>query len=125
MTRIAVLLVLIASLGACGSVSNGLSRLNPFSGGKARNQQLEIDGVRFRARARGDSADKRDITITVRPVAVNPVGAVEAGVYEATKYCLLTYGGSDTEWTIGPDTPLSQIPLEDDTFTMRGRCTQP
>lgn len=125
MTRIAVLLVLTTALGACGTLSNGISSLNPFGGGKARNQQMVIDGVRFRARARPSSEDKRDITITIKPVAVNPEGAVEAGRYEATKYCLLTYGGSDTDWIIGPDTPLSQIPLEDDTFTMHGRCTQP
>ncbi len=60
----------------------------------------------------------------VSPVAVDPDGAREAGRYQATRYCLLTYGGSDKEWTIGPDLPIEELPVDGDTLTLQGRCTQ-
>ena len=122
--RIFILLVLILGTTAgCARVQGGLGRLG-IGAGAAKRSQVEIEGTRFRARANADSADRRAVTITVTPVAVNPDGAREAGRYEATKYCLLTYGGSDTEWTVSPDQPIEELPVADDTLTLQGRCIQ-
>jgi len=122
--RIFILLALTLSVTAsCARVQGGLGRLG-IGQGAANRAQVEIEGTRFRARSNADSADKRAITVTVTPVAVNPAAALEAGRYEATKYCLLTYGGSDTEWTIGPDQPVDGLTVVDDTITLQGRCTQ-
>ena len=121
--RIFVLIALVLTLTACSRVQGGLGRLGVGSGA-AKRTQVEIDGTRFKARANTSSGDKRLIDITVTPVAVNPDAAREAGRYEATKYCLLTFGGSDTEWIIGPDLPIDELPVDGDTLTLQGRCTQ-
>jgi len=122
MLRITLILALLAGTGACSRIGDGLDRIG-FGGG-AKRAQTVFDGVRFRSRLSTDSDDKRAMTITVTPFAVNPEAALEAGRYKATVYCLRTYGGSDTEWQVGPDTPLDALPVTDDTITLRGRCIQ-
>ena len=123
MMRIVILCLLAFSLTACARLQGGLGRIG-LGKGSASRAQVEIEGTRFRARASADRADRREVTITVSPVAVDPEGAKEAGRYQATRYCLLTFGGSDTEWTIGPDQPIEELPVEGDTLTLQGRCTQ-
>ncbi len=124
MTRILVLFALILGLASCGLVRNTAGRLG-VGGGSAKRASVEAEGVRFRARASASREDRRSVTVTVTPFAVNPEASLEAGRYQATRYCLLTYGGSDTEWIIGPDAARDQLPVSDDTVTLQGRCTQP
>lgn len=114
MARLLILLALITATAACDRIQN----LRPGS------SRAEFDGVRFRAKLSTPTDDKRDILITVTPVAVNPEAALEAGRYEATKYCLNRYGGSDTAWTVGPDQPVEDLQVTDDTITLRGRCAE-
>jgi hypothetical protein len=123
MTRFLILGLVALSLAGCSRIQNGIGSLG-FGGAKANRSQVEVQGVRFHARASADKADKRDIAITVSPFAVDPEAALEAGRYQATRYCLLTYGGSDTVWTVGPDSPRESLPIDGDTVTLQGRCTQ-
>lgn len=123
MLRNLVLLSVILALTGCSVIRGGAARLG-IGSGAAKRAQVEVDGTRFRARANADSADRRMFAITVTPVAVNPEAALGAARYEATRYCLLTFGGSDTEWTVGPDLPIAELPVADDTLTLQGRCTQ-
>ena len=123
MLRNLVLLSFILVFTGCSVIRGGAGRLGIGSGATKR-AQVEVDGTRFRARANADGADRRLLSITVTPVAINPEAAREAGRYEATKYCLLTYGGSDTEWIVGPDLPIEELPVADDTLTLQGRCIQ-
>ena len=44
---------------------------------------------------------------------------VARGRYRATVYCLRRFGSSETAWAIGPDTPLDQLPITDDSVTLR------
>jgi hypothetical protein len=90
-----------------------------------QNRAVTFEGIRFNADVRGSGEEGRDMVITVRPASVNVGAALEAGRYEAVKYCLRNFGGSDAEWQIGPDTPPEQITVTDDTITLVGRCTQP
>ncbi len=122
MLRIFLLGILMLTLASCGLIRNTAGSLG-VGRASASRAQVEINDTRFRARAHPEAEDKRSFAVTVSPVAVDPTAAMEAGRYQATRYCLLTYGGSDTDWTIGPDTPLSQLPVADDTATLRGRCT--
>ncbi len=120
-----VLLLLIATFGvsSCGVVRNATGAIGIGQGGK-KKARIEVDGVTYRARARTERGDKRLIMVTANPFASNPDAAVEAAVYEATRYCILTFGGSDIEWTIGPDTPVEQLPVDGNSVTLSGRCSQ-
>lgn len=100
-----------ASLAACGP------RLND-------PRKPEFDGQRFSARLTATRDNPRDFTVVVSPASGNVPAAQEAGRYEATKYCLQTFGGSDTVWTVGPDLPVEQVTVAGDAITMTGRCTQ-
>lgn len=123
MLRLGLILGLVLTLASCGVVRNTAGAIGV--GGSATNRtDVEEDGVRFRARTTAEREDKRDFAATASPFAINPEGAVRAARYQATRYCILTYGGSDTEWVVGPDTPLDQLTIVDDTVTLEGRCTQ-
>ncbi len=121
--RIVVLLALILGLASCGLARNVGGRLG-FGSGSATRAAVESEGIRFRARASANREDRRSFVVSASPFAANPEASVAAARYQATRYCLLTYGGSDAEWTIGPDTPVDQLPVTDDTVTLQGRCTQ-
>ena len=123
MNRIFILGLIALSVTACSKLQGGLSNLG-VGGGSVKRAHVEIDGTRYKAKANTTKGAPRDFTISVTPAAANPAGAVEAGRYEATRFCLLTFGGSDKEWTVGPDTPIRNIPISDNTMTLRGRCTQ-
>ena len=79
--------------------------------------------MRYRTKVAVDSDDKRDFTVTVNPVG-NVVNAQEAGRYQATVYCLRTFGGSDTEWIAGPDVAPQDARISDNALVLKGRCTQ-
>jgi len=123
MTRLILLCALALSLTACSKLQGAAGAVGVGSG-SAKRAHLEIDGVRYKAKAKADSDDKREFAVTVTPFGGNPEAALKAGRYEATRYCLLTYGGSEKEWILGPDTPLSQLPISDNSVTITGRCTQ-
>lgn len=123
MARLMIFVLMAISLTACGKVRDGLGGLGLGSGSPNRAQMI-VDGVKYKAKAHTERSDRRAFTITITPAAGNPGAAQEAGRYEATRYCLLTYGGSDAEWTVGPDTPVDQLRVVDNTLTLQGRCTQ-
>ena len=61
-------------------------------------------------------------SFTCRSVDIN--NALEAGRFEANKYCIRGYGSSDIAWTAGPDRAVEEIQIVDDTLTLAGRCVQ-
>lgn len=115
--------LVVLTLSACARVQNVANNLVPGQSGASRSK-VEINDRRFRARATADRNDSRNFSVSVTPVSVDPEAALEAGRYQATRYCLLTFGGSDTEWRIGPDTPLEGLGVQNDTVVLEGRCTQ-
>lgn len=112
-------LSLLASCGVIQSTFGGIGG----GAGSAKRASVQINQIRFRTRAVVDRADPRAFTVTATPVAADPATALEAARYQATRYCLLTYGNSDKEWVIGPDTPLSQVPVDGNALALTGRCT--
>lgn len=111
-----VALIALMALPAC-------DRLMPDRA--LRTKHVEFDGLRFKAKADDVSEDKRDFTITVQNVSRNIPAALEAGNFEAVKYCLGLFGGSDAEWTTGPDQDPETVSVsENDTLTLSGRCTK-
>jgi uncharacterized protein YceK len=82
------------------------------------------DGQYYSAKARNTGDDKHDFTVTVRPVSNGLEGARQAGHHEGTKYCIRQYGVSSIDWTVGPDTPDTQLAFDDSTLTFVGRCVE-
>jgi hypothetical protein len=123
MMRVVLLLALVLATASCGAVRNTAGALGVGSSAAGRTT-LETNGVRYRARTTADREDRRSFTSSAGPTSPSLEGAVEAAVYQATRYCLLTFGGSDTEWITGPDTAPENLPLDGDLVTLTGRCTQ-
>ncbi len=121
MIRIALMLLVIASVAGCGRL--GLDRIGTGSAAGVKRNNATIEGVRYRSQVSVDSEDKRDFTITVTPVG-NVRNAQEAGRYQSTVYCLRTFGGSDTEWIAGPDVEPQDAQISDNSLLLKGRCTQ-
>ena len=119
MMRIALLLLLIAGTAACGRLGNVATGLGAGAAGAKRNTTT-IEGVRYRSRVNTSNEDRRSFSITVSP-AVNPEAAKAAGRYQATVYCLRNYGGSDTDWAVGPSDPAQ---ISDNALLLSGRCSQ-
>lgn len=110
------------TLASCGVARNVAGSVG--GGGSARGpNSVEINGIKFRSKLDIDGEEKRDLTITVRPVVADPEAAQEAGRYRATFYCLKKFGSSDTDWTVGPDIPPDQMTIVDDSTTLRGSCS--
>ncbi|TNF63529.1 MAG: hypothetical protein EP307_04910, partial [Rhodobacteraceae bacterium] len=58
-----------------------------------RDETILFDGQAFRAKASAvDKDDLRTFTATISPVSASLEGAIEAGRYEGTKYCIANYG---------------------------------
>lgn len=107
MVRTVVILGLIAALVAgCGS----------------RRDRIAFDGQFFRSNASRVDGDRQQIVVTVRPVSASFAGALDAGRYEATRYCIANYGNSAVDWVLGPDQEPSTYRIENDTLVLRGAC---
>lgn len=122
MGRIVIMLLVIVSVAGCGRL--GLDRIGSgASTAGAKRNTVDINGVRYRSKVSVDSEDKRDFTINVSP-AGNVVNAQEAGRYQATVYCLRTFGGSDKDWVLSPDVEPQEARISDNGLVLQGRCTQ-
>lgn len=123
MIRTTLLLTLCASLGACGLFGNR----NP-----ARNADTE-NQLPFRAKLNSDDADARNFIVSVdlgarrqpeasdEPLTVDDLR--ESARFEATKYCILAFGGSDIDWVIDPQTDDWALNQQGDVLNFEGRCT--
>jgi hypothetical protein len=87
-----------------------------------RQDRFAFDGQYFRSSAARVEGDRRQIVISVRPASASLQGAVEAGRYEATRYCIENYGNSAVDWVVGPDQDLGSYRVENDTLVLRGAC---
>lgn len=67
-------------------------------------------------------ADRRNFTIRVRAGGASIDRVRESVRFEATGYCLATFGGSDTRWAIDPATGDWAFTRSGQDITFRGRC---
>ena len=123
MSKILISVCVALSLTGCAQIQGGLGAAGLGQGSAVRSVTL-IDGVQYRAKTTKNKENPRLFSINVNPISANPDAAKEAGRNAATRYCLLTFGGSDTDWISGPDAPLSELLTDGENLTMRGRCTQ-
>ncbi|MEM8823932.1 MAG: hypothetical protein AAGF30_10020 [Pseudomonadota bacterium] len=125
-------IVLVASLAlsGCGiarSLGDGVSSLVrplPGIGGPSvRRGVVEVSGIRFRTRVTATSEDRRSFNTSTPGAVQAPQAAAEAGRTQAITYCLRTFGGSQIQWTVGPDVEPEDIVLDEaGTLILAGRC---
>lgn len=84
--------------------------------------RLSFGGVYFKTQTRKLDADPRQFFVIVDQATRSLDSALQAGAYEGTKYCIPNYGTSRIRWTVGPDTPPSQLRVTDNAITMAGAC---
>ncbi len=94
--------------------------LSACAGKKA--DRIAFDGQFFRASAKKVDKQRLNFEVTVRPVSASLEGARAAGAYEATRYCVGTFGTSDIEWTNGPDAEDGTLRISNDRLLLTGRC---
>lgn len=70
--------------------------------------------------AKGD--DRRNIAVRVRADGASVPQVRESVRFPATRYCLTTFGGSDTRWTLDPRTGDWAYTREGGEMVFTGRC---
>ena len=135
--RAAISAFVLLALSGCGGLdsltgSSGLDSLGGSSGFDSLGGSSGFGGtgtgtpsapLEFRASLqRGE--DRRDFTVRARAGGAT-VGQVRESVrFQATRYCLPTYGSSDTEWTIDRDTGDWAFTRDGADMIFSGRCTE-
>lgn len=100
-------------LALCGGVLAGCT---------SAEDRILFDGQFYNAKLRKVERQLDTFVVTVRPVSKSLQGAREAGLYEATVYCINAFGSSDIIWTVGPEAPEENLGIDKDTLTLQGRC---
>lgn len=112
MFRIVVIIGLTLVLSGCAAVRDR------FSG----TSRATAAALPFKAAlVRGDDPRLVQVAVTA-PVGTSVDAMRESARYQATVYCLRTYGNSDTDWTIDPATGDWAFTRAADTAIFRGRC---
>ena len=107
-------LVILGVLAGCASIQNGTRALS--------GERQAFDGQYYSARVSEDEARPERFVVSVGNLDRGLAGAVEAGRYEATRYCIEVDGTSRVRWTVGPDTDPAQLRIADDTLVFQGEC---
>ena len=106
MNRIIPMILMAALVAGCGN----------------DDDRIAFDGEYFRMKVKKVDKQRDVFTVQVRDVSKSLDGARQAARYAGNAYCVETYGSSDIEWTIGPDTPAEDLTIVDDTLTFQGVC---
>jgi hypothetical protein len=84
--------------------------------------RVAFDGVYFRSNASKVDKKRDQFEVTVSPASSSLEGAREAGRYEATRYCIGTFGTSNIDWVQGPDAEAGTLRISGDKLLLRGAC---
>jgi len=108
MGHVVVMLGLCMALGACVKTTD----------------RILFNGVFYKAKSKAaDKNDRQNFVVTVPRVDRGFDGAVQAGAYEARRYCIENFGTSEIIWAQGPDGATQRsIPVEGNKITFTGRC---
>lgn len=107
--RIVLFAVLAFSLSGCSQLWS------------ANGEGVAAQTLPYRASLqRGE--DRRDFTVTVRAPGAT-VGQVRESVrFQATRYCLPTYGSSEAEWSLDQSTDDWAFARAGENMVFTGRC---
>ena len=112
MVRAVIMLSVLLAVASCGL----------FGGfGNASNRAETENTLPFKAKL--SKGEGRAYSVAVAHKGSGVAELRESVRFEATKYCLLTFGGSDAEWQIDPASQDWAFTQDGDTLTFRGECT--
>lgn len=106
-----LILSLAATVTSCG-------RLGIGNGSKRAETERELP---FKAKLK--KGEERAFTVSVANKGAGVAQVRESVRFEATKYCLLTFGGSDAEWQISPVSKDWAFTQDGDKLVFNGKCT--
>ncbi|MCY4180964.1 MAG: hypothetical protein OXC60_20485 [Litoreibacter sp.] len=108
MLRGTVLVLMIATLAACGG----------------RNSVQRADApVELPFKAKLSKSEERAFSVSVEHEGKGLDELRESVRFEATKYCLGTFGGSDADWLIDPATNDWAFKQDGSRLIFNGECT--
>jgi hypothetical protein len=81
-----------------------------------------FDGFTFSTKVGKVDRQLDEFTVEIRDVSQSLEGARRAGAYAGIQHCVRHYGSSDVVWTVGPETPLTALPISNNTMVFRGTC---
>ncbi|MBZ8119639.1 hypothetical protein KUD11_13400 [Roseovarius sp. LXJ103] len=86
--------------------------------------RVRFDGNYYPAKAKKESDDRTQFEVTVRRSDQGLNGALEAGRYEGTRYCVETFGDSTITWapSQGPDDFAGSA--DGASVSLRGSCVK-
>ncbi|MCR8826465.1 hypothetical protein [Pseudosulfitobacter koreensis] len=88
-----------------------------------RDEDLAFDGQYYRTSTKKVGDDRSVFQTEVKPVSQSLTGAREAGLYDATRYCIEDFGTSNIVWTRGPDGDDGALLVSNDTLILQGTCS--
>lgn len=112
MIRAIVILAVALSVASCGVLRSDKSK------GAASERELP-----FKAKLSKGSDDKREISIAVRNRGAGVEEVRESVRFEATKYCLLNFGGSEAEWQMDATGAEWAFTQDGDALVFKARCS--
>lgn len=100
-----------------------LLALTLLGGCVERAKRVYFDGKHYPTRGKAVSKDDRKaFIINVRKASQGLAGAREAGRHGGSRYCIETFGTSEIEWAVGPDSPDEVLVLVNGNLQLSGRC---
>lgn len=100
----------------CLGVAAGCSR----KGTRGAETERELP---FKAKFSKSGDDPRNIEVRVQNKGAGVEQVRESVRFQATKYCLLNFGGSDADWRIDPVSQDWAFTQDDKNLTFFARCT--
>ena len=111
MLRVALIISLALAVASCG-------RLGLGNAGKRAETENTLP---FKAKLK--KGDARAFTVSVVHKGSGVSDLRESVRFEATKYCLLTFGASDAAWEINPASNDWAFTQDGDSLIFNGECT--
>ena len=111
---LSVVILATLPLEGCGTIGDAW---NGLWGGNLSDRPLP-----YRAKL-SKGQDRRDFLVRVNAGGVGVDAVRESVRFPATRYCLKTFGASDADWLINPDTGDWSFARDGSNMIFKGRCT--
>ncbi len=85
-------------------------------------ERVRFDGNYYPADLDKVGDRREDFVVTVRDPGQGIEGAREAGRFEATRYCVETFGDSTITWQPGYDPDANAAVIDNGRLVLRGTC---
>lgn len=85
-------------------------------------ERVRFDGKYYGAKLSKVGDRREDFVVAVQDPSQGINGAREAGRFEATTYCVKTFGDSDIAWRAGYDPDAGAAVIDGGSLILRGSC---